>query len=176
MRRGLARLVLALRGQIPDLVAEDPADGAHGRQVELVADPVGQQPVPDLPGKNPGVSLLVRPYVLHHGGGGDPRLAASDGPREDGAGLVVARQDFTDAAVRDAQLPADVTGPNPELGQLHYPEPDGVGERPAVHEDPAELVDLSEGGFWCQKQTDNSDTGASPPAPPSMSETSEASG
>lgn len=38
----LARLVLALLGEIPDLVAEDPTDGAHGGQIELVANPVGE--------------------------------------------------------------------------------------------------------------------------------------
>ncbi len=53
----------------------------------------------------------------------------------------------------DAQLPANVTGSNPELGQLHYPEPDGVGERPAVHENTAELVHLTEGWLWCQIHT-----------------------
>lgn len=42
MRRLLARLVLALLGEISDLVAEDPTDGAHGGQVELVANPVGE--------------------------------------------------------------------------------------------------------------------------------------
>lgn len=91
--------------------------------------------------------------MLDDGGCGDARLAASDGPGEDGAGLVVAREDLADAAVGDPQLPADVTGPDPELGQLHYPESDGVGERPAVHENPAELVDLAEGRFWWPKQT-----------------------
>ena len=91
--------------------------------------------------------------MLDHGGGGDPRLAASDGPREDGARLVVAGQDLADTAVGHAQLPANVTGSNPELGQLHYPEPDGVGERPAVDENPAELVHLAEGWLWCQNQT-----------------------
>jgi len=96
--------------------------------------------------------------VLDHGGRGDPRLAAPDGPREDGARLVVARQDLADAAVGDAQLPADVAGSNPELGQLHYPEPDRVGERPAVHEHTAQLVHLTEGWLWCGKQT-HTDTG-----------------
>lgn len=91
--------------------------------------------------------------MLNHGGCGDPRLAASDGPREDGASLVVTGQDLADAAVRDPQLPADVTGSYPELGQLHYPEPDGVWERPAVHENATELVHLAEGWLWFQKQT-----------------------
>lgn len=42
VRRLLPRLVLTLLGQIPDLVAEDPADGADGGEVELVANPVGE--------------------------------------------------------------------------------------------------------------------------------------
>lgn len=42
MRRLLARLILALLGEIPDLVAEDPTDGAHGGQIEFVANPVGE--------------------------------------------------------------------------------------------------------------------------------------
>lgn len=91
--------------------------------------------------------------MFDNGRCGDPRLAASDCPREDGAGLVVASQNLADAAVGHAQLPADVTGSNPELRQLHYPEPDGVGERPAVDENTTELVHLTEGRLWCQKQT-----------------------
>lgn len=91
--------------------------------------------------------------MLDHGGCGDPRLAAAYGPREDRAGLVVTGQDLADAAVGDSQLPANVTGSNPELGQLHDPEPDGVGQRPPVHENTAELVYLTEGWLWCQKQT-----------------------
>lgn len=42
MRRLLARLILALLGQIPNLVSEDPTDGADGGQVELIANPVGE--------------------------------------------------------------------------------------------------------------------------------------
>lgn len=42
VRRLLARLILTLLGQIPDLVAEDPTDGADGGQIELVANPVGE--------------------------------------------------------------------------------------------------------------------------------------
>lgn len=42
VRRLLAGLVLALLGEVPDLVAQDPADGADGGQVELVAHAVGE--------------------------------------------------------------------------------------------------------------------------------------
>lgn len=91
--------------------------------------------------------------MLDHGGCGDARLAAPDGPGQDGARLVVAGQDLADAAVRDAQLPADVARPDAELRQLHDPEPNGVGERPAVDEHAAELVHLAEGWLWWRKQT-----------------------
>lgn len=126
----------------PDLIPEDAADGAHGRHVVLVAHAVRQQPVPDLPGEDARVALLVVPDALHHGGGGDPGLAAADGAGQDGAGVVVTGQDFRHAAVRDAQLAADVAGPHPELRQLHDPQPHRVRERPAVDEEPAELVHL----------------------------------
>lgn len=42
MGRLLARLVRALLGQISDLVAEDPTDGADGGEVEFIANPVGE--------------------------------------------------------------------------------------------------------------------------------------
>lgn len=42
VRRLLARLVLALLGKTPDLVAQDPTDGADGGEVELIANPVGE--------------------------------------------------------------------------------------------------------------------------------------
>ncbi len=35
-----------------NLVPQDPADGGDGGDVVLVADPLGQQLVPDLPGKD----------------------------------------------------------------------------------------------------------------------------
>jgi len=52
---------------------------------------------------------------------------------------VVAGQDFRDAAVADPELPRDVARPDPELGQLDDPDPDVVGQGPAVDEDSAEL-------------------------------------
>lgn len=42
---------------------------------------------------------------------GDSGLGAADGAGQDGAGLVVARQDLGDTAVRHAQLSADVAWP-----------------------------------------------------------------
>lgn len=90
---------MALLGQVADLVAQDAADGAHRGHVVLVTDAVGQQSVSDLPGKDAGVALLVIPNVLDHVGGGDARFAAPDGPGQDRACLVVARQDLAHAAV-----------------------------------------------------------------------------
>lgn len=42
VRRLLPRLILALLGEIPDLVAQDPADGAHGGKIEFITNPVGE--------------------------------------------------------------------------------------------------------------------------------------
>ena len=92
---------MALLGQVADLVAQYAADGAHRGHVVLVTHAVRQQAVPYLPGEDAGVSLLVGPDVLHHGGGGDSRLAAPNGSWQDRACLIVARQDLADAAVRD---------------------------------------------------------------------------
>ena len=102
-----------------DLVPEDPADGADGGHVVLVADPVRQQLVPDLPGEDARVPFLVGLDVLDHVRGGHARLGTADGSWEDGSGLVVARQDLADAAVGHAQLPRDVAGPHAQLRQLH---------------------------------------------------------
>lgn len=142
LQRGLDAVARSRLRKSPDFIPEDAADGADGGHVVLIAHPVGQQPVPDLPGEDARVPLLVVPDALHHGGGGDPRLAAADGPRQDGAGLVVASQDLGNAAVRDPQLAADVAGPHTELRQLHDPQAHRVRQRAAVHEHPAELIHL----------------------------------
>ena len=41
------------------------------------------------------------------------------------------------------ELSADVAGSDTELRQLHNPQPDVVGERPPVDENPTQLVDLA---------------------------------
>lgn len=127
VRSLLTRLILALLRQIPDLVAQDPADRADRGEIEFVAHPVGQQSVPNLPGENARVPLLVSPNVFHYGRGGDSRLAAADSTRQNGACLVVAGQNLAHAAMRDPQLPADITRPDSQLCQLYNPEADGVG-------------------------------------------------
>ena len=45
-----------------------------------------------------------------------------------------------DAAIADLEYPADITGPGPAVRQLHDLLPGGVGQRPAGHEHPAQLV------------------------------------
>lgn len=69
------------------------------------------------------------------------RLAASDGPRPDGAGLLVPTEDFGDAAVRHPELTGDDARANAVMGHFHDFMSDVVGERSAVDEDAAELVD-----------------------------------
>ena len=89
-----------------DLVPEDPADGADGGHVVLVADPVRQQLVPDLPGEDARVPFLVGLDVLDHVRGGHARLGTADGSWRMDPVSFVARQDLADAAVGHAQLPA----------------------------------------------------------------------
>ena len=49
------------------------------------------------------------------------------------------------------ELSADVARSDPKLGQLHNPQPDMVGQRPAVDENSPQLVDLAvrvDVGLW----------------------------
>lgn len=68
-------------------------------------------------------------------------LAASDGPRPDGASLLVPTEDFGDTAMGHSELTGDDTRPDTVMGHLHDFMTDMVGERSAVYEDTAELVD-----------------------------------
>lgn len=126
-----------------DLVPEDPGDGGDGGDVVLVADAVRQELVPDLPGEHPGVLHLEVLDEVDHLGRGHPGLAAPDGSGQDGARLVVPGQDLGDAAVGHPELPGDVAGSDAQLGQLDDPDPDVVGQGPAVDKHPSQLVDLS---------------------------------
>lgn len=127
VRSLLARLILALLRQIPDLVAQDPANRADRGQIEFVTHAIGQQSVPNLPGENARVPLLVSPNVLDYGRGGDSRLAAADSAGQNRTRLVIAGQNLAHTAMRDPQLPADITRPDSQLCQLYNPEADGVG-------------------------------------------------
>lgn len=127
VRSLLALLILALLRQIPDLVAQDPANRADRGQVKFVTHAVGQQSVPNFPGENARVPLFVSPNVFDYSRGGDSRLAAADSAWQNGAGLVIAGQNLAHTAMRYPQLPADITRPDSQLCQLYNPEADGVG-------------------------------------------------
>lgn len=60
-------------------------------------------------------------------GGAHLGFAAADGPRPDGARLLVPAENFGDAAVGHSQLAGDDTGPYAMVGHLHYLVPDMVG-------------------------------------------------
>lgn len=139
-RRGRRGLRGARRG---DFVAQDATDGADGGHVEFVADAVRQQPVADLPRENSRVLGLQLADVADHSRGGDAGLAAPDGARQDRAGLVVARQNFGHAAVRNAQLPRNVARSDAQLGKFDDAQADGVGQWSPVHEHAAQLVHLT---------------------------------
>lgn len=55
-----------VRQQTAYLAAEDSADAADGRHVELVAHSVSQESLADLPGEDARVLLLQLFYVRHH--------------------------------------------------------------------------------------------------------------
>ena len=80
-----------------------------------------------------------------------PGLAPPDGPRPNGARFLVAAEDFGDAAVRYAQLAGDDAGSDAVVRHLHDLMADVVGQRPAVDEHPAELVNaaLAQRGRHC---------------------------
>lgn len=120
--------------------SDDPVYGGHAGHSVVVADPLCQQPVPDLPGKHGGVLPLVLGDLVHHFGGRHFGLGAPNHPGLDAARLVVPAQDLADTTMADPQLPGDVTGPHPLVRQLHYPLPHHVREGPPVHEHPSELV------------------------------------
>lgn len=125
-----------------NLVPQYPRDAAHGRHVVLVADTVGEQTVPDLPGEDTRVLELQLLDVLDHLRRGHPGLAAADRARQYAARLVVPGQDFADTTMADPQLPRDVARPDAQLCQLHYSQPDRVRQGSPVHEHATELVHL----------------------------------
>lgn len=54
-------------------------------------------------------------------------LAAADGPRPDGPGLLVAAENLGDTTMGDTQLAGDDTGPDAVVGHLHDLVADVVG-------------------------------------------------
>ena len=49
-------------------------------------------------------------------------------------------EDFGDTSMGDPELPGDVAGPDPLVGQLHYPLPHHVRQGTTVHKHPSQLV------------------------------------
>lgn len=107
------------------------------------AGPFREQPVPNLPGEDGGALPLKLGDLGDDVGCGNPGLAAPDGPRTDGPGLVIPAEDLGHAAVRHLQNARDVAGPSPTVGQLHDLLPRGVGQGPPVHVHPTQLVDTT---------------------------------
>lgn len=69
-----------------------PVDAGHAGHVLLVADPLGQKSIADLPGEHCRILLLVLADGVHHGWGRHLGLAAPDHARLEVARLVVAAQ------------------------------------------------------------------------------------
>ena len=64
-------------GLLCGLVPHDPVDAGHAGHAVLVADPLSQQPVSDLPGEHGGVLLLVFTDGIHYRRRGHLGLAAA---------------------------------------------------------------------------------------------------
>ena len=62
----------------------------HAGDVLLVADALGQQTIPNLPGEDGRTLALILSNAGHHVTRGYPGLAPPNGPRSDGTGLVIA--------------------------------------------------------------------------------------
>ena len=58
-------------------------DSTYTGHVVGIADPLRQQPVPDLPGEDAGALPLVLGDLPHHAGGRHPGLGAADCSRFD---------------------------------------------------------------------------------------------
>lgn len=124
-------------------VAQYTRDGADAGHIRLVADAFAEQPIAYLPGKDARIALLQLAYVVDHLGCGDARLGATNGTRQYGAGLMVARQYLGNTAVTHAQLARDVAGSDAQSSQLHDAHSRRIRQRPAVHKDAAQLIHLA---------------------------------
>lgn len=114
--------------------------GYHERALLLLA--LAAQQISDFPREQGGRLTLELDYPLYHLRRGHLfGLGASDGSRPDGASLVEAGEDFAHAAMAHQELARYIAGPNSDEGELDDPLPDVQGQRPAVDEQPAELVD-----------------------------------
>ena len=75
---------MRLAGQVSecsDFVAQNPRDGAYGRDIVLVADSITQQLVSDFPSENSRIFLLEFADIIDNFGGGDPGFGTTDSSR-----------------------------------------------------------------------------------------------
>ena len=80
-------------------------------------------------------------YLAFNVAGSHSRLTTADGARTDASGLLVALEYLADAAVRDAQRPADDARTRTLRRHLYDLQPDVVRQRATIDEDAAQLVD-----------------------------------
>ena len=64
-------------------------DSTYTGHVVGIADPLRQQPVPDLPSEDAGALALVVGHLVDHARGRHPGLGAADGAGLDRSGLVI---------------------------------------------------------------------------------------
>ncbi len=67
-------------------------------------------------------------------------LAPTNAPGLDGTRLVESSQNLGDTAVGDEKLPRDVTGSDPEQGELHNSPTDIVRQWSPVHKHSPQLI------------------------------------
>lgn len=66
-----------------------PVDGADAGDAVVVAHPLGQEPVPDLPGKHGGVLAFVICDLVDHFGSSNLWFGSTDDPGADAARFIV---------------------------------------------------------------------------------------
>ena len=120
-----------------------PVNTGDTRDILLVADPLRQQPVSDLPGEHGGVLLLVLGNGLHNAWSCYLGFAAAYNARLEVASLVISGEYLGDTAMRYSELSADITRPHSLLSKFHDPLSHHVRERSAVDKDSTQLINSS---------------------------------
>lgn len=108
------------------LVPQYPTDAADRRNIEFVADAIRQQSIAYLPGEDARFFVLVTSDGVNDPWRRHTWFTSADRPRKHGTSVVVARQNLTDAAVRDFKLARDVAWPDPHLSQFNNPQADRI--------------------------------------------------
>ena len=120
-----------------------PVNAGHTGNILLVADPLRQQPVSDLPGEHGGVIFLVLRNGLHYARRGYLGFAPSNDARLEVACLVISGEYLGDTAMRYSELSADITRSHSLVSKFHDPLSHHVRKGAAVDKKPSELVDSS---------------------------------